>query len=68
MIMRSTGTFASAMAKEAPQTKLITFFLAWSTVIILLLSAGLICSHNCLMIGSIMIDTNALLSIITFTE
>ena len=28
MTMRSTGTLASAIAKRAPQTKLITFFLA----------------------------------------
>src|SRR6266542_4130902 len=40
MTIRSTGTLASAMAKGAPRTKPITFFLAWSTATILLTLLG----------------------------
>src|SRR6266511_5480196 len=40
MTMRSIGTLASAMARRAPQMKLITFLLAWSTATMLLPSAG----------------------------
>src|SRR6266511_694179 len=40
MTIRSIGTLASAMAKGAPRTKLITFLLAWSTATMLLPSAG----------------------------
>src|SRR6266540_2196044 len=65
--IRSTGTLASAIAKGAPQTKLITFFLAWSTAMILLPSAGLICSRSCLTIGKVIMDTDALLSTIALT-
>ena len=65
--IRSTGTLVSAMAKRALQTKLITFFLAWSTATMLLPSAGLICSHSCLTIGRIMIDIDTSLSIIALT-
>src|SRR6266511_2622551 len=49
--IRSTGTLTSAMAKGASRTKPITFFLAWSTVTMLLPSVGLICNHSCLTIG-----------------
>ena len=67
MIIRSTGILASAIAKEAPHTKPITFLLAWSTATMLLPSARLICSRNCFTIGSVMMDTNAPLSTIALT-
>src|SRR6266511_6306660 len=67
MTMRSIGTLVSAMAKRAPQMKLITFFLTWSTATILLPSAGLICSRSCLTIGKVIMDTDALLSTIALT-
>src|SRR6266540_4994519 len=67
MIIRSTGTLASAMAKGAPRTKPSTFFLAWSTAMILLPSAGLICSRSCLTIGKIMMDTDTPLSTMALT-
>src|SRR6266542_4146234 len=67
MTMRSTGTLASAMAKGAPRTKPITFFLAWSTATMLLPSAGLICNHSCLTIGKVIMDTDALLLTIALT-
>ena len=67
MTIRSTGTLASAMAKGAPQTKPITFFLAWSTATMLLPSAELICSHSCLTIGNVIMDINAPLSTIALT-
>src|SRR6266540_687021 len=67
MTMRFTGTLASAMAKGASRTKPITFFLAWSTATMLLPSAGLICNHNCLTIGKVMIDTDASLSTMALT-
>src|SRR6266498_1376145 len=68
MTMRSTETLASAMVKRALQTKPITFLLAWSTATILLPSAGLICSHSCLTIGNIIMDTNAPLSTMALTR
>ncbi len=68
MIMRSTSTLESAMAREAPHTKPITFFLAWSTATMLLPSARLICSYNCLTISKVIMDTDAPLSIMAFTE
>src|SRR6266498_1384166 len=67
MTMRSTRTLTSAIAKGAPRTKPSTFFLAWSTVTMLLPSAGLICSRSCLTIGNVMMDTDAPLSTIAFT-
>src|SRR6266498_2379791 len=67
MTIRSIRTLVSAIAKGAPQTKPITFFLAWSTATMLLPSAGLICNHNCLTIGKVMMDTDALLSIMALT-
>ena len=67
MTMKSTGTLASAIAKRASQTKLITFFLAWSITTMLLPSAGLIYNRSCLTIGSIMMDTDAPLFMITLT-
>ena len=67
MTIRSIGTLASAMAKGAPRTKLITFLLAWSTATMLLPSAGLICNHNYLTIGRVMMDTDASLLTIALT-
>src|SRR6266542_3253114 len=67
MTIRSTGTLASAMAKEAPRMKPITFFLAWSTATMLLPSAGLICNRSCLTIGRIIMDTDAPLSTMALT-
>src|SRR6266542_2814336 len=67
MTMRSIGTLASAMVKEASQMTSITFFLTWSTATILLPSAGLICNRSCLTIGKVMIDTDAPLSTMALT-
>src|SRR6266498_1033433 len=67
MTIRSIRTLASAMAKRASRTKLITFLLAWSTATMLLPSARLICSRSCLTIDKIMMDTDAPLSTIVLT-
>ena len=68
MTIRFTGTLASAIARKVSQTKPIIFLLAWFTVIILLPSAGLICSLSYLIIDKVIIDTDALLSTIALTR
>jgi len=67
MTIRSIRTLTSAMVKRVSFTKPITFFLAWSTVMMLLLSARLITNLNYLTIGRVIIDTNALLSTMALT-
>ncbi len=65
--IRSIGTLILIMAKKALQTKPIIFFLAWSTITMLLPFAGLICNRSYLTIGKVMMDTDVPLSIMTLT-
>ena len=68
MTISSTGTLTSVIVRGVLLIKPITFFLAWSTIIMLLLSARFICSLSYLTIGRVMIDIDTSLLIIVLTR